>query len=452
MTKRRLFGTDGVRDIAGEGLLSCEAVSRWGGAIAGFLSGRRQGGRPVVLGRDTRASGEWIAGSLSGALSAAGHGVLDAGVCPTGAVSFLARRHAAAIGIAVSASHNPPAYNGIKLIDADGRKLDDAGEREVERLWTGGGSPPGSVRGGSSSPLAWRKEYVSALRAFFPALDLSGREILLDCASGAAHEVALEAFAAFGAEVRRIDPAPDGRNINEGAGALHPERLVEAVRSRPGSVAFAFDGDADRCLHIDGTGTLRDGDDLLAFAAAAWRRLDPERPVAVVATVLSNHGLDRFLTGLGARVHRTDVGDRNVTERVLREKALIGAEPSGHAVIPGWGPTGDGVVTALWILAKEAEAGLKLERAIEGFQRFASIPENVKVSTKAKELESIQGVHAKKKEVEAEGMRVVLRYSGTEPVARILVEGPDLAKCRDSASALKSIIKKQIGVDTDMGP
>lgn len=445
----RHFGTDGVRDIAGEGLLAEPAVRRWGRAIA--LWARREGlSGTVVLGRDTRESGPGIARALAREIAAEGFAVRDAGVVPTAVVSFLARDLPASLGVVVSASHNPAEYNGIKLLDGSGRKLAPEREAAIEEIWEGLGESPQSSAAGAHAQvqvLDWEARYTDALKRHFAGLDLSGKEILLDCASGAAFRAAPAAFTAFGARVARIDPDPDGRNINKGTGALHPEGLVAAHAGRRPWLSFAFDGDADRVLPVDEEGRLRDGDDVLAFTAAARRAADPRAPITVVATVLSNVGLDLFLAPLGARVVRCDVGDRHVTEAVFREKALIGAEPSGHVVIPAWGPTGDGVVTALHLASLLSESRTGFAASLRGFARAASVTRNVKVSRRPP-LETLSRVTA----AAADGTaalagtgRLLLRYSGTEPLARVLVEGRDPAACERIAERLAEAIRQEIG-------
>lgn len=445
----RYFGTDGVRDIAGEGLLAAPAVRRWGRAIA--LWTRREGlSGPVLLGRDTRESGPGIGRAIARELAAEGLLVRDAGVVPTAAVSFLARDLPASLGVVVSASHNPAEYNGVKLLDGSGRKLAPEREAAIEEIWEGLDARHESGATGPASRiegLDWQDRYVAALKRHFPGLDLAGREVLLDCASGAAYRAAPAAFAAFGARVARIDPEPDGRNINEGSGALHPDRLVAAHAERRPWLSFAFDGDADRVLPVDEEGRLRDGDDILAFTAAARRASDPRAPIAVVATVLSNVGLDLFLAPLSVRVVRCDVGDRHVTEAVFREKALLGAEPSGHVVIPAWGPTGDGIVTALHLASLLAGSRGGFAASLRGFARAASVTRNVKVARRPA-LETLPRVAA----AVAEGTgalagtgRLLLRYSGTEPLARVLVEGRDPAACERIAESLAEAIRREIG-------
>ncbi len=446
----RHFGTDGVRDVAGRGLLAPDAVRRWGRAIARFVGGRGVPG-PVILGRDTRASGPGIAEAVARELSAAGVPVLDAGIVPTAVVSFLARDASAALGVVISASHNPAEYNGIKLLAGDGRKLSPEDEAAIEGIWEtlpADAAPAGSDR---RRTLSWEPRYIDRLKGHFGGLDLAGREILLDCASGAAFRIAPAVFAAFGARVARCDPEPDGLNINRGCGALHPDFVAgEHARRRP-FLSFAFDGDADRVLPVDEEGAVRDGDDILAFAAAASRRIGPrtapDAPVRVVGTVLSNVGLDLFLEPLGARVIRCDVGDRNVTETVEREGALIGAEPSGHVVIPSWGPTGDGIVTALNLLSLMGRSGLGFAPAIAGFRRAPSIALNVRVSRRPS-FESLPRVAAALSEGRtalAGAGRVLLRYSGTEPLARVLVEGKDRAACERVAERLAEAIRLEVG-------
>lgn len=441
----RYFGTDGIRDVVGQGLLAVDAVERWGCAVAAHLVRTRPGGQ-VLIGRDTRDSGPGIAEILAGALARAGFPVGDAGVCPTAAVSHAVRAAGAAMGIVVSASHNPAEYNGIKIVDATGRKLAPAEERRIEILWEEGAAPP-PAPGGAVTPFAWEARYLADLERHFAGLSLSGRRVVLDAASGAAHDLAPRVFARFGARPIAIDPTPDGRNINAGTGALHPERTRDACRRESAFFGFAFDGDADRTLPVDETGTLRDGDDVIAFAVAALRRRDARAPVTAVATVLSNAGLDRFVASRGGRLVRCEVGDRAVTEAVDRTGAQVGGEPSGHVVFPDWGPTGDGVATALSILALAERLGLAFAPEIADFARSAAAARAIRVSRRPAlvDLPAVaEALRAARAELEGTG-RVLLRYSGTEPVARVLVEAPDPRICDRLADALADAIRAEIG-------
>ncbi len=446
----KYFGTDGVRDVAGRGLLAPAAVDRWGEAIARYIRRAGRSGKigPLLIGRDTRESGPWISRRIAAVLSAHDLLTLDAGVIPTAAVSFLVRDLGAGLGIVVSASHNPAEYNGLKLIDAGGRKLSPRDERAIEEIWeTLPAAPAAACEDSAAAPFSWEERYLSALSRHFKDLSLAGKTVLLDCASGAAHKIAPCVFAHFGARVKTVDPAPDGRNINSGFGALHPEPLLQAHRAERPLVSFAFDGDADRVLLLDAQGTLRDGDDILAFAATARRTLTLEDPLTVVTTVLSNVGLDLFLAPLGVRVLRCDVGDRHVTEAVLRTGALVGGEPSGHVVFPDWGPTGDGIVTALSLLALAQDAKLDFAGALAGFARAPSIARNIKVAQRPP-LETLPSVAAALSEGRrdlAEAGRILLRYSGTEPLARVLVEGRDAQRCERIADRIAEAIRQEVG-------
>jgi len=445
----RLFGTDGVRDLAGAGALTAENVFRLGRAIA--RTGAREGGAlRVLFGRDPRPSGAGIERDLARGMAREGARVESAGVVPTPAVSYLVRRHAFEIGIVISASHNPPEYNGVKVFVGDGTKAPDAFELEVERAYAAL-APEGADRGAAGAVAdvaALSRDYVDALVALDPERSIAGRRVVLDCANGATGEVARAVFEALGVETTVLHGAMEGARINERSGALHPEAAA-AVVVRSGAIGgFSFDGDGDRVIAIDEAGAAHDGDDILCALAPFMRSKGLLDGNAVVATVLSNMGLEVALKRAGIALVRTPVGDRHVSKRLLEGGFALGGEQSGHLILSrAVGPTGDGIACAIEILRAAASLDAPLSRLLRGFARYPQIAKNVRVREKPV-LETLPVVRDAIARAEAalEGRgRIVVRYSGTEPLARVMVEAEDAALTSETADLVASAIQGAIG-------
>jgi phosphoglucosamine mutase len=435
---RTLFGTDGIRGEAGVPPLDGETVSRVGAALATSL------GRPrisVVVGCDTRESSEGIVRSLSGGLSSAGGSVRFAGVVPTPAVAWLTRELGADAGVSISASHNPWKDNGIKIFSADGRKLPDDVELMIERH-IDEAAPAAPVTAVVESGLAGA--YVEHLVGTLPHR-LDGLKVVIDAAHGAAFEVAPRAFSAAGAEALARNVAPDGRNINKGCGTLHPEGMARAVIETGASLGIALDGDADRIIVADDTGTLLDGDDVLYLWTLELER-EGRKPEAVVGTVMSNWGLERALREMGVLLIRAAVGDRYVVEKMEESGALLGGEPSGHLIRADLTTTGDGTLTGLHIAALIAASG----RPLSAQPRFVHTPQvlrNVRVREKTP-FEAIPGFAARRRIAEqrlAGNGRLLLRYSGTEALARVMVEGADAVLVDSVARDLADALRESLG-------
>ena len=408
---RRLCGTDGIRGPAGEGPLAPEALLALGRSAAAAL---RPGAR-VLLGRDTRPSGPMVAGAFAAGLQAGGASVHDGGVLPTPAVALLVRRGRYDLGVAVSASHNPAGDNGLKLLGPDGEKVPDAFERAVER----GGSRKGRPGTGRLRPGA-AEEYAAAVIAEFRGLSLRGMRVVVDAGEGAASDLAPSILRRLGAAVRGIRCGGDGARINDGCGALHPDSAGRAVRRHRAHLGIALDGDADRVALLDERGAARDGDDVLAALAPrlkSRRRLPGD---AVVGTVMTNGGLDAHLARHGIRLRRVPVGDRFVAAEMRERNLALGAEPSGHVLLPREGGllTSDGLVTALFVLREMAHAGRPLSGLLLGFRRHPRAEAAVRVARKP----ALTRVPAIRAAIAAVDGRTVVRYSGTEPKLRILVE------------------------------
>ena len=450
----RLFGTDGIRGPAGEGPLASEAVLALGRATAAALrADRPAGARPprVLLGRDTRGSGPMVAGALAAGLGAGGAAVEDGGILSTPAVALLVPRGRFDLGVSVSASHNPPPDSGLKFLGPDGEKVDDAWEREVERRLSaarrgaGRGDPPPAP--GRLRPEA-HGEYVEAVVAEFRGLSLKRLRVVVDAAEGAASAAAPEILRRLGATVTALHASGNGARINEGCGALHPASAGRAVRRARAHLGLALDGDADRLTLLDADGRPRDGDDVLAALAPRIRARGRLPGNAVVGTVMSNGGLDGHLRANGVDLVRTPVGDRHVAA-ALRERGLaLGAEPSGHILLDRGGLlTSDGVVSALLVMREMVRGRRSLSDLLRGFDRIPRAEAAVPVARKPalERVPAVQKALRAAREAVGPAGRLLVRYSGTEPKVRILVEGPVRAVVDRTCADLVRILGASLG-------
>ncbi|MBI3554302.1 MAG: phosphoglucosamine mutase [Elusimicrobia bacterium] len=452
MSRERLFGTDGVRGIPGKPPLTPDTVRAIGALAAELMlrqPGRRvNGGAPFVLmARDTRGSGPAIGRQLAQGFASAGCRTVDLGVIPTGAISYLVPRKHALCGVVVSASHNPAEFNGIKFFTAGGFKMDSSSEDRIERRLKS------SRRAAYPKPLcedgrAWGDDFADFLRSTFPAtLDLSGMRLVVDCANGAASRIAPELFAGLGARVFPIGCRPNGRNINAGCGAMHPDGLRREVVRRRADGGVCFDGDADRALFCDEKGVLLDGDALICLAAVRLHRLGLLRDDRVVLTVMSNFGIVAGLKEQGIGVVSVPVGDRNVTEAIEKEGLSLGGENSGHIVFRQYLATGDGLLTAVQTLAALRESGRPLSWHREHLKTVPQVLHNLRISRKVplERLSRLRGLAARcERELKGRG-RVFLRYSGTEPLLRIMIEGPSRARIIAMARQLEKAFLQETG-------
>lgn len=445
----RLFGTDGVRGIPGTEPLTEPTIRRIAAIAAKFmLEGvKRNGAAPVMLiGRDTRGSGPALLKPIVAGLADLGVRAIDLGVIPTPGVSYLVPRLGAIGGAVISASHNPAEFNGIKFFDARGYKMDPETEDRIEAVLK-----TEKTRFGGSGAKAERGDklaqgYLDFLRSTFPAtMDLSGLRLVVDCANGAASAFARALFESLGAEVFTLSISPDGKNINADCGALHPCAMRKEVVRRRADCGVCFDGDADRAIFADETGELLDGDAIICFSADRLRRQGLLKKDAVVLTIMSNVGLVHALREEGIRVVSVPVGDRNVTEAIEKDGLSLGGEASGHVIFRNFAPTGDGMLTALQTLAALRESGKPLSHVRKAFHAVPQVLINLKVSAKPK-LESLKGLAALVKKLEAElgdEGRVVLRYSGTEPLLRIMIEGPSHGRIKDMAKQIAQAFEEE---------
>lgn len=461
-----IFGTDGVRDRAGEGLLAPDRVRRLARATGDLLrgkpalfrtpvppafrhlsKGRRESGPGkgrVLIGRDTRASGPDLEAWIIEGLAAAGVGAVRAGVLTTPGVATLTRAWACALGVVISASHNPAEDNGIKLISPQGFKIPDAAERAIEARID---LPATKARGKAPATLdraAKTADYLDVLERH--GAPLEGLRIAVDCAHGAASAYAGPLLQRLGAKAVVTNATPDGRNINAGCGALHPEGLAKVVRREKAHVGVAFDGDADRAIFVDETGEVRDGDHVLALCGIHLHEQKKLPGATVVSTVMANLGLERALAKRGISLARTKVGDRWVAEAMLASGAVLGGEQSGHVLFYDAAPAGDGMLTMLRVLAVLAERGDPFSKATSVLVKYPQLLINVKVGRKPP-LEDVAPLQAAVRAAEAalgtEG-RLLVRYSGTENLCRVMVEAADAKVVQRTARDVADVVKKEL--------
>jgi phosphoglucosamine mutase len=445
----RLFGTDGIRGVANEPPLTADLAYRVGRELVATLAAETGGEHVrVVIGRDTRRSGPLLEAAMVAGLLSAGADCFTVGVLPTPGIALLTRALDAHGGIVLSASHNPFEDNGIKLFSAKGTKFPDAWEDQIERRLAGDDAAPrahGAAIGHLVSYARAEKYYVDFLGRCFP-LDLAGTTIVLDCANGATYRVAPSVFRRLGARVVTTSARPDGTNINAGCGALHPETLRRRVVATGADIGFAFDGDGDRLISVDHLGEIRDGDYALAIAARHMARQGRLKANTVVTTVMANLGLDEALRAAGIEIVKTQVGDRYVHEEMSRLGANLGGEQSGHLLFHDYSPTGDGILSALALLAVVRDSGEPLASLATCMRKFPQVLVNVPVTRKPP-IETLAGVVERIRGFEREmngGGRILVRYSGTEPLARVMIEGADLDRIRAMADELAGAIRAEL--------
>jgi len=449
---RRLFGTDGIRGIANEHPMTPEVALQLGRAVT-FVAGRGKSHVPrILIGKDTRISCYMLETAMASGVCSMGGDVILCGPIPTPAVAHLTGSMRVDAGVVISASHNPYEDNGIKIFATDGFKLADAVEAEIERLLEDdtllGPRRTGAGIGKAEKLEDSRGRYVAFVKNTFPRdLSLDGVRVVVDAAHGAAYRVAPLVFDELGAEVSAIGVSPDGVNINRGAGALHPENACAEVLRRRAHIGIALDGDADRVIIIDEKGQIVDGDTVMAMCALRMIRDKTLRHSTVVATVMSNLGLERALESQGARLLRTQVGDRYVVEAMREGGYNLGGEQSGHLVFLDHCTTGDGIVAALQVLALVLRSGKPLsELARAAMERVPQVLENVTLSARRplEEMKQLATEEARIKGALGKEGRILIRWSGTEPKLRIMLEGPDEVRIRDWAKELAEAAKKDV--------
>jgi phosphoglucosamine mutase len=445
-----LFGTDGVRGTANVWPMTAEVALQLGQAIAHVFRGAR-GRHRILIGKDTRLSGYMFEDALAAGISSMGVDVIQVGPMPTPAMAFLTTDMRCDAGVMISASHNPFQDNGIKFFARDGFKLPDEVEARIEGLIHSGeldghrADPESIGRARRIEDAAGR--YVVFLKKTFPlALTLDGLRVVLDCANGAAYKVGPTVLTELGAEVFTLGVEPNGRNINLDCGSLYPERLAAKVLEHRADVGIAVDGDADRVVLVSEQGQILDGDAVLALCARDALERDALRGGGVVATVMSNLGLERALAELGLELVRTQVGDRYVVEEMRRSGYNIGGEQSGHVIFLDHNTTGDGLLTALQVLAVLRRKERPLSELVRGIERFPQVLLNVAVSEQ-RPIDSLPEMVRRIRQVEDELAgrgRVLIRYSGTEKKARVMVEGEDEGRVRAYADDLAATLRRAL--------
>ncbi len=445
---KRLFGTDGIRAIAGQPPLDAPTVHAIGLALAHHLGAKPK----VLLGMDTRESGPWIAATLTAGLIAGGATVESAGVITTPAVAFLTHTHKFAAGVVISASHNPWQDNGIKLFGPDGFKLPDATEIAIEaEIFAQLASTTSNQQPATSNPPvneADRTDYIKFLLAAVPNLSLDNHRIVVDCANGAASTVAPQLFANLGGEVRITHASPDGRNINEHCGALHPQVVAREVVDQKASIGITFDGDADRALFADQHGNVVNGDAVLLLAGRHLQELGLLTNDTVVATTMSNMGLEAALKRSGIKMLRAPVGDKYVLEQMLSTGAALGGEQSGHIIFSGRSTTGDGLLTALLVLDIIHRSGKSLAELIADLKTFPQVIVNVKVREKRPfdQIPTVSAAILAAEQALNDSGRVVIRYSGTEALCRVMIEAESEPLMRHHADTIANAIRTELGI------
>ncbi|RMG85027.1 MAG: phosphoglucosamine mutase [Candidatus Dadabacteria bacterium] len=449
---RKLFGTDGIRGVANIEPMTAEMMVRLGRAAAHVFKERKSGRHRIVIGKDTRLSGYMLENALASGICSMGVDILLVGPLPTPGIAFITSSMRADAGVVISASHNPYQDNGIKFFDRDGFKLPDEVEAEIEEHIFNGEldhvRPTAEEVGKAFRVDDAVGRYVVYLKSTFPShLTLEGIRIVVDCANGAAYRVAPAVFEELGAEVIPIGIHPDGSNINADCGSLHPECVAEEVRARGAHLGIALDGDADRVIVVDEHGNEVDGDHIMAICARDLQARGRLKGGAVVATVMSNLGLERSLAEVGLGLVRTRVGDRYVVERMRADGYNFGGEQSGHLVFLDHATTGDGVLAALQLLAVVVGSGKPLSELARVMEAVPQVLQNVRVREK-RPVEDLPGVQRVLRAVEAElgrDGRVLVRYSGTEPKLRVMVEGDDEDRIRAMAAEICEAVRREIG-------
>ena len=447
MSKRAYFGTDGIRGEANTHPMTAEVALRIGLAAGKLFRSRDEGRHMVVIGKDTRLSGYMVEPALVAGFTSAGMDVRLLGPMPTPGVAMMTRSLRADLGVMISASHNPWTDNGIKLFGPDGYKLSDARELEIEALMGQSLSEdlaPATALGRAARVDDSQARYVEIAKATFPRrLSLSGLRIVIDCANGAAYKVAPAVLYELGAEVIPVGVSPNGMNINEECGSTHPEGMITAVKEYRADIGIALDGDADRLVICDEKGRVIDGDQIMALIADNWARRNRLAGGGVVATVMSNLGLERFLGERNLRLERTAVGDRSVMKRMREGGYNLGGESSGHIILSDSSTTGDGLLAALQVLAVLKAGDRPMSALARQFEPAPQKLENVRfTSGKPLEAEGVKAAIADAEQKLGAGGRVLVRASGTEPLIRVMAEGDDEALVNQVVSEIVGAVRK----------
>lgn len=448
---KKLFGTDGIRGVANQEPMTPETVLRLGKAIARFFlkdNGKRHS---IVIGKDTRLSGYLLETALTSGIVSMGVDVLLVGPMPTPAIAHLIKSLNADAGIVLSASHNPAEHNGIKIFDSEGYKLSDDAEMKIERLFYLTELNNQHIKGNRVGKACRINDadgrYIEFAKNSIGNRSLEGMKVVLDCANGAAYRVAPMIFSELGAEVITLNNCPDGLNINLNCGALYPEEVQKKVKESNADIGIALDGDADRVIVCDEKGCIVDGDHIMAIIASDLKERGMLKDNTVVATVMSNKGFENAMKEKGITVVRTKVGDRYVIDEIRKLGANFGGEQSGHIIFGNYTTTGDGIIAVLQLMSVMEDSGKKLSQLSSVMKSFPQILVNVEVKIK-KPFEDMPRIKRKIKEIEEslnEKGRILVRYSGTENIVRIMIEGQNKKEIERMANEIASAIKKEIG-------
>jgi len=446
----KLFGTDGVRGTANTHPMTAEMALRIGAAVGKYFRHDDKGVHRVVIGKDTRLSGYMFENALTAGLTSTGMNVLLLGPMPTPAVGLLTRSMRADLGVMISASHNPAHDNGIKFFGPDGFKLSDKVEAEIEQLVAQGVAPTAATEIGRAKRIDdSRARYIERVKSSFPRqMRLEGLKVVLDCANGAAYSVAPMALWELGATVIPVGVAPNGHNINEGCGSTSPTVAAEAVVAHGADVGICLDGDADRVILIDEKGQVGDGDQFMALMAARWKEAERLSGNALVATVMSNLGLERFLQGHDVRLERTNVGDRYVVERMRQGGFNLGGEQSGHIVMTDYATTGDGLMAGLQFLGEMVRSERPSSELLNQFEPVPQLLKNVRYAAGQTPLETdpVKQAIAQAEADLSGGGRLLIRKSGTEPLVRVMAEHEDAPLMERCVDAVVAAVEASVNV------
>jgi len=446
MTK--LFGTDGVRGTANIYPMTAEMALRIGAAVGRYFKRESSGVHRVVIGKDTRLSGYMFESALTAGLTSTGMNVLLLGPVPTPAVGLLTRSMRADLGVMISASHNPAIDNGIKFFGPDGFKLSDAAETEIEALVADGVEPIEPEKIGRAKRVDdGRFRYIERLKSSFPRqTSLDGLKIVVDCANGAAHMVAPDTLWELGATVIPVGNNPNGKNINEGCGSTHPQMAAETVVAHGADLGVCLDGDADRVILVDENGKVGDGDQFMALMASRWAAEERLKGNALVATVMSNLGLERYLQGQGIDLERTAVGDRHVVERMRSGGFNLGGEQSGHIVMTDHATTGDGLMAGLQFMAEMVRSVKPASELLNSFEAVPQLLKNVRYSADQTPLDNpkvIAAIAQSESDLVGNG-RLLIRKSGTEPLVRVMAESEDEGVLNQAVDSIVAAVEDAV--------
>jgi len=443
----KLFGTDGIRAVAGQSPLDYSSVYALGKALISLLKEGDLKPR-VIIGRDTRESGEWLEQALFQGINEGQGEAVSVGIIPTSAVSFLAKKYSFSAGIVISASHNSYQDNGIKIFSSQGIKISDAWESKLEKAII---EAPSNVKRENTRitpQSSLGQDYMDFLKSRFSHVNLKRKiKVVLDCSNGASSLFASQVFLGLGSEVIAMGNTPDGKNINANCGSLYPQNLARKVVESKADIGVAYDGDADRAIWVDEKGKILNGDHTLFVLSRFMKEKGRLKSDYVIATTMSNMGLEKALEKLDLKLLRTQVGDKYVLEEMMKLKANLGGEQSGHTIFLDDCPTGDGILTSLKMLEVMAAYNLPLSKLVEDLEEYPQILLNVPVLKKP-DFDQFPEIINAKEEIEkrlGDSGRLNVRYSGTEPVARVMIEGQDRGEIEDYASQMASVISKYLG-------